>query len=142
MNHAEHADRAHIDLIDDRDLIVEAEQRLLDAAERHGFSDAARFAIRLAVEEAITNAFKHGHADLPADTTVRFSYEVSDDGVLVEVEDQGPGFNPDEIADPTLDENLERPFGRGLMLIRAYMTRVEHDKGGNIVRMVYEPSSA
>ncbi|MEM1329812.1 MAG: ATP-binding protein [Planctomycetota bacterium] len=131
----------HVELIDDRDLIIEAEQRVLDAAERMGYADAARFAIRLALEEAITNAFKHGHAQLPPTTTVGLSYEISSEKLTVDIEDQGPGFDPDAVADPTLDENLERPFGRGLMLIRAYMTSVEHIGRGNHVRFVFDPNA-
>jgi serine/threonine-protein kinase RsbW len=51
----------------------------------------------------------------------------------VEVEDQGPGFNPSDIPDPTAIENLEKPGGRGIMLMRAFMTRVEYVGKGNQV---------
>jgi serine/threonine-protein kinase RsbW len=53
------------------------------------------------------------------------------------VEDRGPGFDPSGVPDPTLDENLELPSGRGLMLIRAYMTRVAFSPTGNRVSMYY-----
>ena len=49
----------------------------------------------------------------------------------------GPGFDPDAIPDPTLDENLEIPSGRGLLLMRAYMRSVEFNAVGNVVQMVY-----
>ena len=54
----------------------------------------------------------------------------------------GPGFKPDTIPDPTLDENLEIPSGRGLMLIRAYMTSVEFNEPGNRLTMVYRKPPA
>jgi serine/threonine-protein kinase RsbW len=54
------------------------------------------------------------------------------------VEDQGAGFTPEEVPDPTLEENIERGSGRGLLLIRAYMTSVEYNKKGNKVTMVYD----
>ena len=60
----------------------------------------------------------------------------------MEIEDRGPGFDPGTVKDPTLDENLELPTGRGLLLIRAYMTSVEYNAKGNRVRMVYTKPAA
>jgi len=126
-----------------RDEIDRAEEQLLAALARHGYGDSARFAVRLAVEEAISNAFNHGHRGLPAQTPVRFDFTVGPAEVLLEVEDQGPGFRPAEVPDPTSDENLELPSGRGPLLMRAYMASVEYAGRGNIVRMVYRrPASA
>jgi serine/threonine-protein kinase RsbW len=62
-------------------------------------------------------------------------YSVNDERVRVAVEDHGPGFSPDTVPDPTLDENLEAPSGRGLVLMRAYMTRIWHNETGNRVEM-------
>ena len=59
--------------------------------------------------------------------------------VRISVEDQGPGFDHGTIPDPTLDENLEVPSGRGLMLIKAYMTEVRHNPAGNRLEMIYRP---
>jgi serine/threonine-protein kinase RsbW len=53
------------------------------------------------------------------------------------VEDQGPGFNPDAVPDPTLEENLERGSGRGLLLIKAYMASASYNAKGNRLEMVY-----
>lgn len=128
---------AALDLVNDRDAIDAFETRLLAAIDRFGYPKASRFAIRLAAEEAVMNAFNHGHKGLPASTPVHVSYEVSPDRVVITVEDQGPGFTPAEVADPTLDENLEVPTGRGLMLMRAYATEVRHNATGNRVEMVY-----
>lgn len=110
---------------------------LIALAERFGYGKASRFAIRLAFEEAISNAFKHGHREAPADTPVRVEAIVGHEEVTVVIEDQGPGFDPQAIPDPTLDENLDKPFGRGLMLINAYMSRVSHDNRGRRIEMVY-----
>ena len=49
---------------------------------------------------------------------------------------QGQGFEPCEIADPTLDENLDRPFGRGVFLMRTYMNEVSYNSAGNSVTLV------
>lgn len=107
------------------------------ALERLGYTRAAVFAVRLALEEAVSNAFHHGHRALPPGTPVRLDYAVYKDRVEVAVEDRGPGFSPDAVPDPTLDQNLENPSGRGIMLMRAYMTRVEYSGRGNRVSMLF-----
>ena len=127
-----------VELVNDRAAIDSAEARLLAAVDRFGYSQASRFAIRLATEEALMNAFHHGHRGLPETTPVRVEFTVSPDRVVVVVEDRGPGFDPGVVADPTADENLESPTGRGLMLMRAYATAVRHNATGNRVELVYE----
>lgn len=109
----------------------------VEAAERHGYSKASRFAVRLALQEGIVNAFRHGHKNLPATATVEAHYDVSPAEIRLWIHDSGPGFDPGSIPDPTLDENLETPSGRGIMLMRAYMSRVTFNAQGNRVEMVY-----
>jgi serine/threonine-protein kinase RsbW len=90
------------------------------------------FRVHLALEEAIVNAHKHGHqGDWDMPVTVRF--HVSSEGVVAEVEDQGPGFDPAEVPDPRDPENLDRPSGRGLLLLRAYMSGVCHNERGTTI---------
>jgi serine/threonine-protein kinase RsbW len=98
------------------------------------FSDHDIFAIRLAVEEALINAIKHGN-QMDRDKTVRVVYYVSAERFEVEIVDQGPGFAPDEVPDPTSPENLERPCGRGLLLMKHYMSEVAYSDRGRAVRM-------
>ena len=54
----------------------------------------------------------------------------------IQVEDEGPGFDPGDVPDCTLEENLEKPSGRGLELMRNYMTQMEYNASGN--RLVME----
>ena len=110
--------------------------RLVSEVEAAGYPTAAVFAVRLAVEEALTNAMSHGHAEIPG-APVAVSWGVTPRRVDVEVADRGPGFDPSEAPDPTLDENLDKPAGRGLMLMRAYMTDVRFNERGNAVSMTY-----
>ncbi|HHN78738.1 MAG TPA: ATP-binding protein [Phycisphaerales bacterium] len=125
------------DVHNDRAEIEAVEQDLLGLAERAGYSKASRFAIRLAFEEAITNAFQHGHRGLDESVPVRVGYEVGPEEVRIWVEDKGKGFRVEDVPDPTLDENLTNPSGRGLMLMRSYMTSVRYNPTGNRVEMVY-----
>jgi serine/threonine-protein kinase RsbW len=103
---------------------------------RRGYDPAASFAIRLALEEGINNGFRHGNKSDP-EKTVKMRCRIDDDTVLIEIEDEGPGFDPATVPDPTDDENIEIPSGRGIMLIRAYMSEVDYVAPGNLLRMVY-----
>ncbi len=103
---------------------------------RRKYPEQGRFAVRLALEEAVVNAFRHGNRLQPGKTvTVRLT--IDDDQAAFEVQDQGEGFDLSSVPDPTLEENIEIPSGRGIMLIRAYMSEVQYLPPGNIIRMVY-----
>lgn len=116
--------------------------KLVDSMDKLGYSKASRFAVRLALTEAIANAFHHGHRSLKTDLPVEVAFTLDPLQVRITVEDKGPGFDPSKIPDPTLDENLAMPSGRGLMLMRAYMTSVAFNKRGNKVEMIYTKPSA
>lgn len=124
----------------DRSKIDALIDRILGLAEHAGFNNGSGFAIRLALEEAITNAFVHGNKH-SAEDTVAVEYHVDQDAVDVAVEDHGRGFNPDALPDPTHEDNLAKPSGRGVMLMRAYMTSVVFSPEGNRVRLTYRRGS-
>ena len=121
--------------------VPDTEQRILDAASEQGYGEPDCFAIKLALEEALANAIKHGNRSDPA-KSVEVSYEIDKDSVRVTICDQGPGFSPDELPDPTLDENLAKPFGRGVMLMRTYMSDISFNTSGNCVTMVKRRSES
>jgi serine/threonine-protein kinase RsbW len=102
----------------------------------HGvhFSDHEIFAIRLALEEALVNAIKHGN-QMDHTKRVRVAYQIAPDRFEVQITDEGPGFDPVDVPDPTAPENIERPCGRGLLLMRHYMTEVAYHDRGRAVRM-------
>jgi serine/threonine-protein kinase RsbW len=105
-----------------------------------GFPDKDVFGVRLALEEALVNSVKHGHRYDPT-KRVLVRYKVVHEYALVEVEDQGPGFDPLQVPDPTALENLERPCGRGLLLMRAYASWIRHNERGNCVTLCKYPSA-
>lgn len=121
-----------------RPQIDQVEQAVLAALERHQYPEAARFAVRLALEEALVNAFQHGHRGLSADVPVTVEWQVNDQQIRISVEDHGPGFKPEAVPDCTCEDNIELPSGRGLMLIRSFMAEVSHDLDGRRVTMVYK----
>lgn len=112
----------------------DVEQQMLDALEACGYDETEVFAVKLSLEEALVNAVRHGNGN-DASKTISASWQVTEKQATFTVEDEGPGFNPDAVPDPTLDENLERPCGRGVMLMRAYMDEVTFNEKGNRVSM-------
>ena len=113
-------------------------RRVQDAIEEdlraNRFSDHEIFGIRLALEEALVNAIKHGN-QMDRAKKVRVAYRIGADRFDVQIEDEGTGFDPSDVPDPTCVENLERPCGRGLMLMRHYMSEVAFHGRGNCVSM-------
>jgi serine/threonine-protein kinase RsbW len=116
------------------DEIEPAVAAVVAAMTARGYPKADRFETTLILSEALTNAVKHGNCDDPAKRVV-VSYHVGPDRVLLEVEDDGPGFDLAAIRDPTAPENLDRPCGRGLFLMRHYSTWLRFNESGNCVML-------
>lgn len=109
--------------------------RLLEELEEQAWAEHDVFAVHLAVEEALVNAIKHGNQkDLAK--SVELHCRMTHDRIEIQITDEGDGFDPSAVPDPTDEENLEIPSGRGLMLMRCYMTTVEFNPKGNSVTMV------
>lgn len=128
--------RGELVMHDVREELDRLQDSVLHAVAAVGFDEASTFAVRLALEEAVANAFRHGNAEDPS-KTVTVRYEVSSHEIRLSVEDEGPGFDPGSVPDPTEDANLEIPSGRGIMLMRAYMTSVEIVAPGNRIDMIF-----
>ena len=107
---------------------------MLGSLREYNYPDDCLFAIRLALEEALSNAIKHGNKLDPA-KTVCVMFFIEPEQVQIRITDQGNGFDPSGVPDPTSDEHLEDPGGRGIMLMRAYMDEVFYSAGGNEVCM-------
>lgn len=107
---------------------------LLGGLGENGWGEEHTFGIHLAVEEALMNAIKHGNQRDPA-KFVYVMYRFHAKILQITIEDEGDGFNPNDVPDPTLEENLELPSGRGLMLMKTFMTQVNYNEKGNRVAM-------
>jgi serine/threonine-protein kinase RsbW len=116
------------------DEVRETQGEIKGALQSAGFGDKDQFYVELAVEEGLVNALKHGN-QLDSSKKVFVRCEITGDRFDIRIEDEGPGFNPHEVPDPTAPENLERPCGRGLLLIRNFMTDVTYHGKGNVVTM-------
>jgi anti-sigma regulatory factor (Ser/Thr protein kinase) len=98
-------------------------------------SDDAVF-VGVALREAVVNARRHGHSADGAPT--RIGLHLTPDSLVITVRDRGPGFDPDAVADPCAEANLERGCGRGLFYMRCFTDRVSFvfpRQGGSVVRL-------
>jgi len=94
-----------------------------------------RLEIGLAVQEALVNAVVHG-CNNDASMEVRCRLQSDPQGrIVITVTDPGPGFKPEQIADPTAGEHLYRDHGRGVYLIRQLMDEVSFERRGNEIKM-------
>ena len=116
-------------------------EQLLEQLGIHGWSPSDIFAIHLAAEEAIVNAIVHGNK-LDPSKVVQVACVVSPTLARIEVTDQGSGFDPASVPDCRLEDRLEAPNGRGVMLMRTFMTRIEYSPRGNRVLMEKQRSPA
>ena len=98
------------------------------------YDERTQFAVRLCLEEALINALKHGNR-MDRTKHITCTFRADEEGVRASVEDEGDGFHPDAVPDPTLPENLEVSHGRGLLLMRSYMDRVEFSNRGRKVTL-------
>lgn len=126
-----------------------------------GWDETDRLRVGVALDESLLNAMHHGNLEVESclrdigdgseyrekisarSTQAPFSKrkveveaEISPDEIKVCVRDEGPGFEPGDVPDPTATENLEKPSGRGLLLIRTFMTHVSHNDAGNEITMI------
>ena len=81
--------------------------------------------IGTAVREAVANAIKHGNGSNP-DKQVEIEFGLEGDEIVIQVRDEGVGFDPKNVPDPLEPENLLRPHGRGILLIKEFMDKIEY----------------
>lgn len=145
----------------DQDLISTMVQFLQDAIRGMGLcDDAERVRIGVALQEALVNACFHGNLEVSSslreidhrayyelarersqqppyrDRRIFVSAQLSPEQMTIVIRDQGPGFDPSKLPDPTDPANLERPSGRGLLLMQTFMSEVRYNAQGNEVTLI------
>ena len=109
-----------------------------EAIREYNLSEDLAHWIELTISESMINAIQHGNK---CDPEKKATLKISSDGNTIEitVEDQGKGLQLDDVADPTNVENLLKPSGRGILIIRSFMDEVDlsrREGGGSRLRMV------
>ncbi len=123
------------------------------------FDETARLQVSVALEEALVNALYHGNLEVGSelretdeeayrrliqsrleaspyrDRTISIQARLTTEMAEFTIRDQGPGFDIHNLPDPTDPENLEKSYGRGVLLMRAFMDDVVYSSAGNEVVM-------
>ncbi|MCX6646148.1 MAG: ATP-binding protein, partial [bacterium] len=117
-------------------------QEILEALTPYNLKSEDTYSIRLAIDETIANAWRHG---LGGNDKGIFDacYYISDLGFRLRVSDPGSGFDHESLPDPTVPENLFKASGRGVFLIRQMMDEVEFNDAGNEITVMkrFEPAN-
>ncbi|MGB7925075.1 MAG: ATP-binding protein [Pyrinomonadaceae bacterium] len=114
---------------------------LIDRVAKLGVINPDNSNLFVALDEAFVNAVKHGNKNDPG-KLVRITAELSSREARFTVEDEGEGFNVQEIPDPRDPENLFKTSGRGVLLIYNIMDEVAYNARGNRLTMVKRPDDA
>jgi serine/threonine-protein kinase RsbW len=120
------------------ETVATAAAAVAEFLSRSGITEDAAFGIDMAVREAVTNAVLHGNQQ-DENKTVDVTLKSSPDAVEISVHDQGAGFNPENVPDPTAEENILKASGRGIFFMRSFMDEVNwliRPGGGTTVRML------
>jgi anti-sigma regulatory factor (Ser/Thr protein kinase) len=149
------------EILNDHAQTEELIGRVNDELRRASFGNQSEmFRVTMALKEAVSNAIDHGNLELDStlrdvhdpgyrelgdhrsqqqpycDRRVYITFALTPESLTLTVRDEGPGFDPGEIPDPTEIRHRHNAHGRGLMLIHSYMDRVTHDATGNTITMV------
>lgn len=103
-----------------------------------GFDEDAGHYVSVAVRESLVNAIRHGNR-MDESRRVAVEFVLHADRLEVTVQDEGDGFDPDSLPDPTAEENILKASGRGIFFMRSFMDDVRYAfpaKGGTLVTMV------
>ena len=121
--------------------IGEVSDRFRSDVELHGYDSATSFALVLGLTETLNNAYRHGNRGKP-ERHIVVRYRLCAGAAEIDVTDDGDGFDPHGIVDPTADENLARPNGRGILLMKSLFDDVEFKQGGRKVRLLRQTKVA
>jgi serine/threonine-protein kinase RsbW len=92
--------------------------------------------ILVSMLEAVNNAIIHGNKSSP-DKFVEISISYKGGKLKIKVKDQGLGFSPEEIPDPTIPENIEEVNGRGVFIMSKLADEIKYSRKGNCVTMIF-----
>lgn len=90
----------------------------------------------ICLTEAVNNAIIHGNK-MDATKHISIVFQPEEDSWIITVKDEGSGFDYDSLPDPTLPENLTKPSGRGIFIIKNLCDKVEYEQNGSLVKLYF-----
>lgn len=117
--------------------IVMVESLINDICDKFKISEDYYGNILVALTEAVNNAIQHGNKSNP-DKNINISFNIRPDHISFTIKDEGPGFDYSHIPDPTAPENIEKPNGRGVFLMKNLADNVEFEDNGSTVKLDFK----
>jgi serine/threonine-protein kinase RsbW len=122
------------------DNINLVERFVVEICERHNIQEDNFGNILIAVTEAVNNAIQHGN-NLDPDKNIDLEFDAETDKICFTVSDEGRGFNYHSLPDPTEPENIEKPHGRGVFLMKNLADSVDFYDNGRQVKLYFNLAS-
>jgi len=107
-----------------------------NAKEKYQLDDDIYGNIMIAVTEAVNNAIRHGNKD-NSSKNVSISLSLQDGMIKFKIQDEGSGFNFHQLPDPTAPENISKPGGRGIFLMKHLSDEVDFKENGKVVELSF-----
>lgn len=137
ITHAQPANHQEVRITSSQESVLLVEKLLQELSAPYYVNEDVYGNMLVALTEAITNAIQHGNK-FDMDKHVSIKCDAINDGIRFTVTDQGPGFKYDEVPDPTAPENIEKPNGRGVFLMRHLADNVEFEDNGRSVQLDFK----
>ncbi|KJJ84112.1 anti-sigma regulatory factor, serine/threonine protein kinase [Candidatus Omnitrophus magneticus] len=128
------ATEIHLEIPNSSLALRETSLTILEGLHKYFIPKEVIFDIQVAFEEAVRNAMLHGNK-LSDDKKVKIDVVITEQEITIKVEDQGEGYDPSLVPDPTLEENLLKESGRGVYMIKHLMDNVSYEKQGRKIIM-------
>lgn len=117
--------------------IVVVESLINDICDKFKISEDHYGNILVALTEAVNNAIQHGNKNNPS-KHINISFNIRPDHISFTIKDEGPGFDFSHIPDPTSPENIEKPNGRGVFLMKNLADNIEFEDNGSTVKLGFK----
>jgi serine/threonine-protein kinase RsbW len=129
------SDKVYLQFFSYLEEMDRATANILAALDMAGFIDEEIRKMKIVLTELLVNAVVHGNRKDPTKKVV-VGHLVDKNRAIVSVMDEGAGFEPSVIPDPTLPENLEKPCGRGLFIVRHYVESISFNETASRVTII------
>lgn len=121
---------SRMDSINQIEKLIDSQSQMLN------IDDEVYGKYMLAVVESVNNAIVHGNK-MSSEKQVYVHYHIADERIEVSVRDEGDGFDPDALPDPTAEDNIMKDCGRGIFLMRHLADDLTFENHGRVVRLVF-----
>lgn len=129
-----------IELSSKLESLSEIENFIDEVCEQYKFGEDHYGNILIALTEAVNNAITHGN-NLNPDKKINLNMETTTGKVEFTIKDEGPGFDYNNVPDPTLPENLEKLSGRGIFLMKSLADEVIFEENGTVIKLRFSLSA-